>query len=223
MNNIPALKKIPFLLFAFLVLVNAACSQTPETKKEIKPTGAFSEISLERQKHAFRILHEMDDKLKKKMMDSVMKHPNVYIPPILYLVAAELMVSGKEKEAPYWFYTGQLRARIDANLCTDESAKQAVSTLNQTYGPIINEYAFKDLKKLEKTVKKVCEFVRKNPEQYDRRWIALYGMDAMRSGLEGQGPESLPILPEDQWAKVKTSTIDGYYKDFETYVLKKAE
>lgn len=58
----------------------------------------------------------------------------------------------------------------------DNSVKQAVSILNNEYGPVINNYAFQAIVKLESTVNNVFDFVRSNNENYDHRWINLLGM-----------------------------------------------
>jgi hypothetical protein len=100
----------------------------------------------------------------------------------------------------------------------DNSAKQAVSILNNEYGPAINKYAFQDIVKLENTVNKVVDFVRSNNENYDHRWINLHGMWAVLSGLSDE-PETRELSkPKEEWEAIKKKTVDDYYNGFLEYV-----
>jgi len=113
-----------------------------------------------------------------------------------------------------------VRARYDANLCLDNSAKQAVSILNSEYGPAINKYALQNIDTLEKTVTGVVDFVRTNEEDYDHRWINLHGMGAVMSGLgNGTGDRDL-TQPKEKWADIKKKTVDDYFNGFVEHVIK---
>jgi hypothetical protein len=207
------MKNIIFLLtFAFgLTTVSIAQKQT----KEIKLKGAFKKIDVARHNEAIEILNGKDLKLKQQTVDSILKNPNYYNPPVIYALSRELFQQGKKDDATYWFYLAQLRARYDANLCMDNSAKQAVSILNGEYGPDINTFAFQDLDKLEKTVTKVVDFVSTNEENYDHRWINLHGLDAVLGGNNELSQA------KDKWSEIKTKTIDDYYNGFIKYVKSK--
>ena len=133
------------------------------------------------------------------------------------LLSKVLFEQGYKDDAAMWFYIGQLRARIDANLCQDETARSAVAILNDKFGPTINEYALQDIKKLETTVNDAIEFVREYEATYDHRWINLHGMWAINGIEEGKALS----YPKDEWEAIKKKTIDDYYADFVKYVLKK--
>ena len=187
---------------------------------ELKPKGIFSEISVEKQNNAINVFQGKDKKLKLQLIDSILSKPNDYNPPVLYALANELFSQNKKDDAVFWFYTAQLRARYNANLCMDNTAKQAVSILNNTYGPDINKYAFKDIEKLEKIVMKVIDFVRSNNENYDPRWINLHGMWAIESGLSDTVETRELSKPKEEWETIKKKTIDDYYNGFIEYVIK---
>ena len=211
------MKKLIFLLsitFGLLTLCNA---QT----KEIKPKGIYKEIDVAQQNKVIEILNGSDDELKRQAIDSVLKNPNSYNPPVIYALSSELFKQDKKDDASYWFYIAQLRARYDANLCLDNSAKQAVSILNNEYGLEINKYSFQDIDKLEKTVNKVVDFVRSNEENYDHRWINLHGMDAVLAGMNDKGKKKELSQPKKKWAEIKKKTIDDYYNGFVEYVKSK--
>ena len=186
--------------------------------KKINPKGIFKEIDVARHNEAIEILNGKNKKLKQQTVDSILKNPNIYNPPVIYALSRELFSQDKKDDATYWFYVAQLRARYDANLCMDNSAKQAVSVLNNEYGPDINKYAFQDIDKLEKTVNKVVDFVRSNNEHYDHRWINLHGMWAVLAGQSDE-PETRELSkPKDEWEAIKKKTVDDYYNGFIEYV-----
>lgn len=213
------MKKIIFLLTIAFGLTTLSNAQTQT--KEIKPKGVFNEIDVVRHNEAIEILNGKNKKLKQQIIDSILKNPNFYNPPVIYALSRELFNQDKKDDAMYWFYVAQLRARYDANLCMDNSAKQAVSVLNGEYGPDINKYAFQDIDKLEKTVTKVVDFVRANEENYDHRWINLHGMDAVLSGMDDNAEKKELSQPKDKWTEIKKKTLDDYYNGFIEYVKSK--
>ncbi|OHX20144.1 hypothetical protein [Chromobacterium sphagni] len=73
--------------------------------------------------------------------------------------------------------------------------------------------------KLKKLIPKVVEWERGLPYRYDRRWINLYGMDGVMSGLQARdGADSARGFshPEDQWdaiaEKTRTFYLDSFWK-----------
>jgi hypothetical protein len=187
---------------------------------EVKAKGIYKEIDLARHNKAIEILNGKNKKSKQKTIDSILSKPNYYNPPVLYALSRELYNQDQKDKAKFWFYTAQLRARYDANLCLDNSAKQAVSVLNNEYGPDINKYAFQNLDSLEKTVTMVVDFVRNNEEDFDHRWISLHGMGAVMSGMGNDSGKKEVIQPQDKWADIKKKTIDDYLNGFIEYVKK---
>lgn len=184
----------------------------------IQPTGVYAEIDM---KKDLLILEQLSEKgTMLSSMDVVLKNPDEYSPTVLCVVSNILFAQGYKDSAAFWFYTGRMRARIDANLCTDNTARSAVSELTQYFGPAINQYMYSDLANLDNVRAvwaKTVAYLETHDELYDRRWIALHGMRAMMSGmedeegLEGENDdyESEPIiLPEEEWARVKKETIE---------------
>lgn len=210
------MKKIVLLLSLTLGML-VVCNAQTETKK-IKAKGIFSQIEVDKHNEAIKVLQGKNIKAKNQLIETVVKNPNDYNPPVLYTLSRELFLQGDKDEATFWFYVAQLRARYDANLCMDNSAKQAVSVLNNEYGPDINEYAFQDIDKLEKTVNRVVDFVRTNDENYDHRWINLHGMWAVLAG-QGDEPDTKELSkPKDEWETIKKNTVNDYYNGFIEYV-----
>jgi hypothetical protein len=139
----------------------------------------------------------------------VLNNPNYFNPPVVYALSKELFTRGRKREAAYWFYVGQLRARYDANLCLDNTAEQGVSILTDMYGAEINKFALENIDSLKITVNKVVAFVRTNEEDYDHRWINLHGMDAVQNRKTKELSH-----PKSKWPEIKAKTIDDYYQGF---------
>lgn len=87
---------------------------------------------------AIKVLKGNDEKLRQQTLDEVLRHPNDYNPVVLCVLSQVSFEQGKQDVAAFWFYTCQLRARIDSNLSTDNSTGNAVTVLTQTFGPKIN-------------------------------------------------------------------------------------
>ena len=183
----------------------------------ISATGVFKEIDVEKQNKAISVLTTGDEEMKSVMRDIFFQDQNKWNPPVVYALSKILFEQGYKDDAAMWFYIGQLRARIDANICQDETAREAVAILNDKFGTTINMYALQDVKKLEKIVKDAVEFVREYEPTYDQRWINLHGMWAINGIPKGKDLS----YPKKEWATIKKKTIDDYYADFEKYVLKK--
>jgi hypothetical protein len=201
-------------------MISGLCNLSVAQTIDIEPKGIYKEIDLDRHNNVIQILNGNDTKLKQQTIDSILKNNNLYNPPVLYVLSNELFKQDKKDDAMFWFYTAQLRARYDANLCMDNSAKRAVSVFNAEYGPEINTYAFKDIDKLEKTVLKVIDFVKTNEENYDHRWINLHGMDAVISSTEQNAEKKELSQPKEKWTEIKMKTLDDYRSGFFEHVKK---
>ncbi len=201
-----------------LILVLNLSTTMKAQKTEIIPvTGVFKEIDVKDQNSAISVLFTGDEKMKSTMRDLFFQDQNKWNPPVVYAISKVLFEQGYKDDAAMWFYIGQLRARIDANLCQDETARGAVAILNDKFGSTINKHALKDIKKLETIVKDAVEFVRTYEPTYDQRWINLHGMWAINGIEEGKALS----YPKEEWAAIKKKTIDDYYADFVKHVLKK--
>ena len=204
-------------LIILILVVNLSITMKAQKTEIIPVTGVFKEIDVEKQNKAISVLLTGDEEMKSTMRDLFFQDQNKWNPPVVYAISKVLFEQGYKDDAVMWFYIAQLRARIDANLCQDESAREAVAILNDKFGSSINEYALKDVKKLKIIVKNAIEFVQKYKPTYDHRWINLHGMWAI-NGIE-KGKEL--SYPKEKWASIKKKTVDNYYADFEKYVLKK--
>ena len=207
-------------LLALILLVGQSFHSHSQTQTRI----ISSSIDTKDVEKSNKILERLGSKNKKKKqaaIDSVLANPNSYNPTVTYLLSNLLLEQDNKNEAMFWFYLSQVRARVDANICKDNTAKEAVSILNMTYGPAINKIAFLKLDTLSVIIEKVVAFAKSNEEVYDRRWINLHGMDAIISALDKNSKQKQTSEPFEKWADIKKVTVEGYYSDFIKYVIKK--
>lgn len=207
------------IIILFLLIINKTILFSQNN--EINIQEIFKEIDIERHTSAIKSLLSEDKKLKDETIDSITNNPNYYNPPVLYALSKVFFNQDKKGEAAYWFYFAQLRARIDANICLDNTAKKEVSILDNIYAPEIIKYSFQDIEKLEITIKKVVDFIRTNDENYDHRWINLHGMLAFSLGFDKDLENVGLSEPKEKWEDIKKETVDTYYNDFIEYVVKR--
>ncbi|MFD0752110.1 hypothetical protein ACFQZS_18290 [Mucilaginibacter calamicampi] len=199
-----------------IILLLISFSAYAQQNIEVAPVGIYKEIAVTEQS---KMIEKLTDSLSwKSAVLTVSQNPNKYSPPVLYVLSAMLFKNKKYDESMYWFYLAQLRGRYDANRCADATARQAVTILNNDFGPEINQYAFKHIDQLKATIEKVVTFVQNNEELYDNRWINLHGIDAMSKSLNGNSKNRELSLPQKDWPKIKKQTVDNYYSDFKKYV-----
>jgi hypothetical protein len=91
------MKKIILLLIVTLGLTALCNAQT----KEIKLKGVFKEIDVARHNEAIEILNGKNKKLKQQTVDSILKNPNFYNPPVIYALSRELFRQDKKDDAIY--------------------------------------------------------------------------------------------------------------------------
>lgn len=136
------------------VLSTLMASSPAIAEKAVPPQGEFAKIDTRLANETMQILANGTGEQKQSIIEKIKANPENYAPPVFYLLSNVLFAGGEKDEGAFWFYTGQLRARVDANLCSDSSARQTVSVLNGTFGTAINQYTFQDIPKLEALIPK---------------------------------------------------------------------
>lgn len=91
----------------------------------------MTEIDVDSSNEAIEIMLNGSDLDKANTVDEILSNPNDYTPPALYALSYTLFIDGNKDKGATWFYIAQLRARIDANLCADETARSVVSILTK--------------------------------------------------------------------------------------------
>ena len=217
------MRRIFLRVFVLIIFSSFPLYAQPVGKTvEIPPSAPYAQIDVAKTSEALNAFNSKDEAIKQKKMEEVMNHPENFSPPVLYGLAYLLFEHGQKDDAVFWLYVGVLRGTFDANLCKDESAKEAIGAMNMFTGSKIFQYSTQDLNKLEQVGKKVLEWDQATPFNYDQRWINLHGMGAMTSSLEAlQGKRSNKQIdmsaPKSQWEEIHRKTREDFFAD-----LKKA-
>jgi hypothetical protein len=199
------MKKLITLFLSASFLFSAAYSKDIE----VKPSAIYKNIDVQLMNDTVKSLQKARGKSRDELIKKISDSPENYAPPVFYLLSSAFFREDKKDEAMFWFYAGQLRGRIDANICADKSAGSAIDVLNEKFGPEINQYAFKDIPKLTNTVERVLAWEEKTGCNYDRRWINLEGMNVF------SGDSSSPLsAPKEQWEAIRKKTRDDYRSSF---------
>ena len=102
-----------------------------------------------------------------------------------YMRVGELWQAGKQDEAVYWFYRGQLRCRIYLLAHPDlkpDGDPALFASMNATVGEAVNEYAFGDIPALLATIDRVLAWHAANDDPFTPK--ARYP-EAHAGGLAG--------------------------------------
>jgi len=178
---------------------------------KVEPKGAYKEIDVEYQNKVYEILIGKKSPERDELVEKVLSNPENYYPPTLYAVSKVLFEKNRKYDAAFWYYTGQIRARIDATLCTDRSAGSALGVLREKFGLYINQYSFSDFDNVRLILKRVYKFLENDEANYDRRWIALHGL----GGFYNEDPGAKLIEPKEKWDDVKKKVISQNQEGFE--------
>jgi hypothetical protein len=188
-----------------------ATSYTMADDHVVEPRGDYAKIDVGLANRTVATLLRGKVAERNAAVEAVQKSPEKYAPPVLFALSNVLFDRGLKDDGAFWFYAGQLRARYDANRCSDVSARAAVGVLTEKFGPPINEYMFQDFARLEALILRVVEWDRKTSHGYDHRWINLHGMAAIVESLdESEGKPKPMSLPRDQWDAIAEKTRTDY-------------
>lgn len=216
------MKLYPLLLCGLL----AACSSpapveqaekpAPETSsqspQEITPKGEFAQIDVSRSQQAMDAITSG----KADTINEILKTPNEYAPPVLYLMSAIMFDNDYQDQATFWYYAAQLRARSDANKSGDNTAHTAVNQLNQRFGIRIAPYSMSNPQRLQGIVSQVLEWDSEQNRSYDPRWIALQGKDVVTE-------TKVNFAPRDKWQEIDALTRNQFRQGLEQALAKLRE
>ena len=189
----------------------AATKQTSSTKAPAKivPKGEFASIDISKSQQAMDAIANG----KADTINTVLKAPNDYAPPVLYLVSAIMFDNKYEDQGTFWYYAAQLRARSDANKSGDDTAHAAVSQLNQRFGAKITPYSMNNPALLQGIVNQVLEWDAEQTRNYDARWVALQSKDVLSES-------KVDFAPKQQWQEIDALTRTQFRQGLEQALAK---
>lgn len=170
--------------------------------------GAYTSIDTSGLKHALAVFSGTDQRAKERLLSRIKSRPGNFAPPVFFLAAHQLQAKGERADAYFWFCFGRLRARYDAVRCSDVSARSGVDVLVLKTDPKIRAYVAEiPFDKIMQFGHRLLELDRATPYNYDHRWIALHGMDAMVPGTKNL------CVPEAQWPELASKVRQAFLAD----------
>jgi len=202
-------KNIALVALAVLVITNIQAQQV--TNIVVQPQGVYAEIRIDDQNRTMKQLYDV--KTRNATVDTIFNNIGHYNPPVMYLFSQALFLNGEKESAIEWYLYAQLQAMYDANLCADNTAKQAVLILEENSRPVLGEFLKMNKKMVKDAVVKIVALFSELPTDYDRRWINLHGMDSF-AGAFGDTITTTPKLSAEaeMWPKIKERTIREFRK-----------
>ena len=79
-----------------------------------------------------------------------------------------LFQNGEQDEAVFWFYAAQLRVRYQLAFEKGDRG-QLLSIMLMTIGPLINNYVFQDIHKLDRVIDRVLEWDKTTPNPFSEK------------------------------------------------------
>lgn len=99
----------------------------------------------------------------------VLGSPKALEEPLQMFPAAGILFEhGEKDEAVFWFYAAQLRARQQLALQNGDRG-QLLTIVLMTLGPMVNNYAFQDVDRLNQTIDRVVLWDGRTPNPFRRR------------------------------------------------------
>jgi hypothetical protein len=205
------MKKVVTLIAIAILISVPACVGATEHIITVAPTGELAKVDNKSLIDAIELLTNGTPEQRKSKAADVLKHPDRYAPPALYCLSRYLFDQGDKDAGSFWFYAAQIRARCDANILTDVSARSATSVMTQVFGHRPNRYMMVEhFDRFRPLLAEVVEWDKKTPHHYERRWMAHHGMNA----FVGNDNQAVAI-PRSKWAKTDEGSRIEYMDGFE--------
>ncbi len=196
-------------------LANTERSQIGAKKLEITPTGEYTSIDIKPTIAIMQKLRSTSAHGNDNLVGEITKNSGNYMPPVLFALADLFYRRGDFDNAIYWFNAARVRGNFDATLCTDISARSAISALVQQMPRELIKTQFADIPRLKDTIDRVLKWDETTPYNYDHRWISLHGMNAINNGLGNPGPSGPLTVPRDSWDALAKTNRDQYRKSLD--------
>ena len=114
-------------------------------------------------------LKSCDPRIALAAAKEVLNGPNTLNEPLeMFSPAFVLFQNGEKDEGVFWFYAAQLRVRYQLAFEKGDRG-QLLSIMLMTIGPPINNYAFHDVRRLDRTIERVLEWDRITPNPFRDR------------------------------------------------------
>ena len=143
-----------------------------------------------------------------------LEDPTWMLSPAYYLY-----MHGKKDEAVFWLYAGQLRFRYVAAI-ENGDYEQVLSIVLMTTGPVINNYAFQDVAKLERIIDDVLAWDKATPNPYRAKVTSPEAEAKVRKVYAGLDELKAKLRKEkvelEKTAKLAAPDVQGMFERIRT-------
>ena len=147
----------------------------------------------------------------------MLARPTAFTPPVIYALANALAAAEPEP-AIFWYHVGRVRAVYDALRCRDKTARAGLIYLRKQLSPELVRLLATRPERLVRQVHQAVEWDAVYPQDYDHRWIALFGNVSRSSSGEDPGEVT---VPESQWPALRKYVHEAHLKSVKGFVDQK--
>jgi hypothetical protein len=214
------LRAICFFALLLVCAVPAVAQQSePEQKVYDKPQGVYATINQSGAQSAISQLGQLYPTPRREAIAAAIASAPRQSPPVLYALANAISQDDPRiEEAVFWYHVGRIRAVYDGLRCKDPTARNAVNILGKGLSPDVSRYQRQHRPLTLEIAKRAIDWDQKNPRNYDRRWINLYGKVARSSA--GTDPSELTV-PESEWPDILKRVHEAHLKSVEEFAAQK--
>jgi len=218
------MKRRPFLVLCGALSLSplalssrALAQQAPEKEVLHEPRGIYARIDLRSTDDMTARLAATYGTDRRDAIQEVLARPTAFAPPVLYALANALGEAQPEP-AIFWYHVGRVRAVYDALRCRDKTARAGLIFLRRQLSQDLVRLLATRPERLVRQLHQAVEWDAVNPQDYDHRWIALFGKVSRTSN----GDDSNEVtVPESQWPAIRKYVYEAHLKSVKGFVDQK--
>lgn len=124
--------------------------------------------------------------------------------PALFCIARHHWFAGDKDEACRWFIKASVVYTVDAQRCTNPTARQAVQAVRSQFGPLTEHLKKASQEDQRQWTREALEFEDLICQREAARWIAAHGLAAAKGKPAAGGLPEDAFLPEDEWPEARS-------------------
>ncbi len=178
-----------------------------------EPRGVYARISLKANDEMIGRLGVTFSTDRRAAIQEVLARPAAFMPPALYALANAL--AGEEPErAIFMYHVGRMRAVYDALRCRDKTARAGLIYLRKQLGPELIRLLATRPERVLRLAQNAVDWDAANPQDYDIRWIALFGKVSRTSS--GDNPDEVTV-PLKEWSAIHRYVHETHLKSVRVF------
>jgi hypothetical protein len=179
--------------------------------------GVYAAINMERTRAMIQRLSAAYGSDRREAIREVRENAAAFMPPVLYALA-DALAEDYAEEAIFWYQVGRLRAVYDALRCRDRTARAGLIYLRRQLSPALVRILAARPERALRLASSAVEWDAANPQDYDHRWIALFGRVSRISS--GDNPDEVTV-GENEWPAIRRYVHETHLKSVREFASTK--